>query len=319
MQASRPAGHCRLRHGRRSPRVRRWPSPQSCGVARGHARAASRRQGQQYLIFTGVKPGARARGSAAWLRAGSARCAAHPQAHALGRGRGAVRAPGALAGDAASGRTSCRRRCSMSPAGQPDARPSLPCAQGAARHSAGCLRAHAAQARPGDRGFRGRRERIRAGVSALATQHGGRALISDALLDEVTALVEWPVPLAGRFEERFLALPRELLISVLQDHQRYFPVEDAAGRLLPLFITVSNIESRDPAVVRAGNERVVRPRLSDAAFFWEQDRKAAAGRAPRRAGCRDLPGAARLHRRQGAARHRSWRRDIALARIGSVR
>ena len=93
------------------------------------------------------------------------------------------------------------------------------------------------------------------------------------LLDEVTALVEWPVPLAGRFEERFLELPREVLISTLQDHQRYFAVEDAQGRLLPSFITVSNIESRDPSKVREGNERVVRPRLADAAFFWEQDRK----------------------------------------------
>jgi glycyl-tRNA synthetase beta chain len=121
--------------------------------------------------------------------------------------------------------------------------------------------------------FSARRARIRDGVIALATQHGGKALISDALLDEVTALVEWPVPLAGRYEDRFLALPRELLISVLQDHQRYFPVEDAAGKLLPWFITVSNLDSTDMNMVRAGNERVVRPRLSDAAFFWEQDRK----------------------------------------------
>jgi glycyl-tRNA synthetase beta chain len=79
--------------------------------------------------------------------------------------------------------------------------------------------------------------------------------------------------LTGRFEERFLSLPREVLISTLEDHQRYFPVEDAQGRLLPAFIAVSNIESRDPATVRAGNERVVRPRLADAAFFWEQDRR----------------------------------------------
>lgn len=122
--------------------------------------------------------------------------------------------------------------------------------------------------------FATRRERIREGVSQIAAQLGGRALVSDDLLDEVTALVEWPVPLAGRFEERFLALPRELLISVLQDHQRYFPVEDAEGRLLPAFITVSNLESTNMDVVRAGNERVVRPRLSDAAFFWEQDRAA---------------------------------------------
>ncbi|MDE2051425.1 MAG: glycine--tRNA ligase subunit beta, partial [Gammaproteobacteria bacterium] len=91
----------------------------------------------------------------------------------------------------------------------------------------------------------------------------------------VTALVEWPVPLAGRFEERFLSLPREVLISTLEDHQRYFPVEGADRGLLPCFIAVANIESRDPAKVVEGNQRVVRPRLADAAFFWEQDRKSA--------------------------------------------
>jgi len=121
--------------------------------------------------------------------------------------------------------------------------------------------------------FAERRERIRAGVEATATAIGGRALMGEALLDEVTALVEWPVPLAGRFEDRFLELPREVLIATLQDHQRYFAVEDASGRLTPWFITVSNIESREPAQVRAGNERVVRPRLADAAFFWQQDRR----------------------------------------------
>jgi glycyl-tRNA synthetase beta chain len=121
--------------------------------------------------------------------------------------------------------------------------------------------------------FARRRALILDKVTEVATQLGGHALISDALLDQVTALVEWPVPIAGRFEERFLALPREVLISTLQSHQRYFPVEDAEGRLMPSFITVSNIESRDPSKVREGNERVVRPRLADAAFFWEQDRK----------------------------------------------
>jgi glycyl-tRNA synthetase beta chain len=125
--------------------------------------------------------------------------------------------------------------------------------------------------------FAERRSRIRQGVEFLARELGGTALVIDALLDEVTALVEWPVPLAGRFEERFLTLPRELLISVLQDHQRYFPVAGADGRLLPWFVTVSNIDSTDPAVVRAGNERVVRPRLADAAFFWEKSQVAAGG------------------------------------------
>jgi glycyl-tRNA synthetase beta chain len=98
-------------------------------------------------------------------------------------------------------------------------------------------------------------------------------VISDALLDEVTALVEWPVPLAGRFDARYLELPPEVLIATMQDHQRYFPVRDAEGALMPSFITVANIESSDPAQVIAGNERVVRPRLSDAAFFWATDRQ----------------------------------------------
>jgi glycyl-tRNA synthetase beta chain len=121
--------------------------------------------------------------------------------------------------------------------------------------------------------FAKRRAAIRAGVIAAATESGGSALIEDALLDEVTALVEWPVPIAGRFEQRFLALPREVVIATVQDHQRYFPIEGADGKLTGGFITVSNIQSRDPAKVREGNERVVRPRLSDAAFFWDQDRK----------------------------------------------
>jgi glycyl-tRNA synthetase beta chain len=121
--------------------------------------------------------------------------------------------------------------------------------------------------------FGGRRETILAQVTTAAGELGGRALISDELLDEVTALVEWPVPIAGRFEERFLTLPREVLISTLEEHQRYFPIEDEQGRLMPCFITISNIESRDPSKVQEGNERVVRPRLADAAFFWDQDRK----------------------------------------------
>jgi glycyl-tRNA synthetase beta chain len=121
--------------------------------------------------------------------------------------------------------------------------------------------------------FAARRERILKEVTAAADALGGRALVSAALLDEVTALVEWPVALAGRFEERFLSLPREVLISTLEAHQRYFAVEDVAGALMPAFITVSNIESRDPDKVRQGNERVVRPRLADAAFFWERDRR----------------------------------------------
>jgi glycyl-tRNA synthetase beta chain len=123
--------------------------------------------------------------------------------------------------------------------------------------------------------FTKRRERIRAEVTAAAMAQGAgsTALIDAALLDEVTALVEWPVPLAGRFEQRFLSLPREVVIATVQDHQRYFAIQTPQGNLSGGFVTVSNIESRDPSKVREGNERVVRPRLSDAAFFWEQDRK----------------------------------------------
>lgn len=118
-----------------------------------------------------------------------------------------------------------------------------------------------------------RRERIRQQVSELAQSIGGQAVMEQALLDEVTALVEWPAPLAGRFDERYLQLPAEVPIATLQDHQRYFPVRDAAGKLLNAFVAVSNLQSRDPDKVRDGNERVVRPRLADAAFFWDSDRR----------------------------------------------
>jgi glycyl-tRNA synthetase beta chain len=121
--------------------------------------------------------------------------------------------------------------------------------------------------------FDTRRKTIRAQVEAFAVQLEGRALIAEGLLEEVTALVEWPVAIAGQFEARFLSLPREVLIAVLQHHQRYFALEDNAGNLLPRFITISNVESPMPELIRAGNERVVRPRLADAEFFWQQDRR----------------------------------------------
>lgn len=120
-----------------------------------------------------------------------------------------------------------------------------------------------------------RRDTVRKQVIAAGEKLGGAAVIDDDLLDEVTALVEWPVALAGRFEERFLAVPAEALISSMKEHQKYFHVVDKNGSLLPHFITVSNIESTDPAQVIAGNEKVIRPRLSDAAFFFETDKKQA--------------------------------------------
>ena len=122
--------------------------------------------------------------------------------------------------------------------------------------------------------FTERREQIRAGVTELAEKEAsGKAVIDEDLLDEVTALNEWPVPLMGHFEERFLEVPAEALISSMKEHQKYFHVVAADGEMLPLFITVANIESKDPAQVISGNEKVIRPRLSDAAFFYETDRK----------------------------------------------
>ncbi len=122
--------------------------------------------------------------------------------------------------------------------------------------------------------FAERREKIRKGVTAIAkTQAGGEAVIDEDLLDEVTALNEWPVPLMGRFEERFLEVPAEALISSMKEHQKYFHVVSTGGKMLPLFITVANLESKDPQQVISGNEKVIRPRLADAAFFYDTDRK----------------------------------------------
>ncbi len=121
--------------------------------------------------------------------------------------------------------------------------------------------------------FGARRESIRAQVEVTARSVGGLCEIDEALLDEVTALVEWPVALAGQFDASFLEIPQEALISSMKEHQKYFHVMDAQGRLLPYFIAVANIESTDPAAVVAGNEKVIRPRLADAAFFFQTDKR----------------------------------------------
>ena len=121
--------------------------------------------------------------------------------------------------------------------------------------------------------FAGRRAEIKRQIEAEAAKLSGDPRIDETLLDEVTALVEWPVAISGRIEERFLQLPKEVVVATVETNQRYFTLFDAAGKLLPHFITVANIESKDVAQVIAGNERVVRPRLTDALFFWEQDRK----------------------------------------------
>jgi glycyl-tRNA synthetase beta chain len=121
--------------------------------------------------------------------------------------------------------------------------------------------------------FHERRLLITKRVEELATEHQGTAIVPPSLLDEVTSLVEWPVPLVCSFEERFLEVPQEALITTMQDNQKYFCLLDADGKLLPRFITVANIESKDPTQIVLGNEKVVRPRLTDAEFFFKQDKK----------------------------------------------
>lgn len=121
--------------------------------------------------------------------------------------------------------------------------------------------------------FEERRKIVKQQVTRTAERAGGTAQLDADLLDEVTALVEWPVAISGGIDARFMAMPPEVLITTIESHQRYFPVRDGEGTLLPQFVTVANVESLDIKQVIAGNERVVRPRLEDALFFWEKDRK----------------------------------------------
>ena len=114
---------------------------------------------------------------------------------------------------------------------------------------------------------------IKTQISKIAKSNKGNVIIDSELLDEVTSLVEWPVSFLGNFEQEFLKLPKEVLIATMQDNQKYFPVANDKGELMPLFICVSNIESSDLESVKRGNERVIRPRLNDAVFFWEWDLK----------------------------------------------
>lgn len=121
--------------------------------------------------------------------------------------------------------------------------------------------------------FTRRRAWIENQVQSFAETLAASVPLPPQLLDEVTALCEWPCALVGQFDEGYLEVPAEVLVETMQENQRYFPVFDRDGALLPHFIAVANIESRDPGQVRAGNERVIRPRFADAAFFWHQDRK----------------------------------------------
>ena len=121
--------------------------------------------------------------------------------------------------------------------------------------------------------FNERKAEILAKSQAKATALGGVADIEESLLEEVTSLVEYPNVLAARFEERFLAVPAEALVYTMKGDQKYFPIYDKEGKLLPHFIFVSNINPEDPTAIIEGNEKVVRPRLTDAEFFFKTDLK----------------------------------------------
>ncbi|CAM3493175.1 glycine--tRNA ligase subunit beta [Parendozoicomonas haliclonae] len=118
-----------------------------------------------------------------------------------------------------------------------------------------------------------RKQTIREQVKATAEKLGGVAVIDADLLEEVASLNEWPSALAGRFDEAFLEVPSEALISSMKEHQKYFHMVDGEGKLMPYFITITNIQSKDPSQVISGNEKVIRPRLADARFFFETDKK----------------------------------------------
>ena len=121
--------------------------------------------------------------------------------------------------------------------------------------------------------FDERKRIIREQIEHSATNLGGVAHIEETLLNEVTGLVEFPVAVCGTFDAEFLSIPVEALVMTMQDNQKYFALFDQQGALLPNFITISNIDSKQPEMVAKGNERVIRPRFADARFFFEQDQK----------------------------------------------
>jgi glycyl-tRNA synthetase beta chain len=121
--------------------------------------------------------------------------------------------------------------------------------------------------------FDRRQQKIVSDVTSAAAAAGGAVVADDSLFEEVAALTEWPVAMTGHFDDEFLSLPREAIIASLSGHQRYFPIANSSGELLSAFVVVANLDSKEPDKVRSGNERVIRPRLADAAFFWTTDSK----------------------------------------------
>jgi glycyl-tRNA synthetase beta chain len=155
-----------------------------------------------------------------------------------------------------------------------------------------------------------RKEKIRAALLEQAA--GDQVLMPESLLDEVTALVEWPVVYACHFEEKFLSVPQECLILTMQTNQKYFALTDAAGKLRSRFLIVSNLATATPENIINGNERVVRPRLSDAKFFFEQDQKKPL--AERVAGLAQVV----YHNKLGSQAERSTRVQTLAAKIAEL-
>jgi len=157
--------------------------------------------------------------------------------------------------------------------------------------------------------FARRRRVIAAQLARLAKAAGARAPHDDELLDEVTGLVEWPRAVVGEFDRRFLKLPAEVLSACMREHQKFFPLAGARGKLLPAFIAVSNLAARPGARVRAGYERVLRARLADAEFFWHSDLK-----TPLQARVEALKGI-RFHHRLGTLHDKAQRVAAFAAHI----
>ena len=158
--------------------------------------------------------------------------------------------------------------------------------------------------------FAKRREKIVAELALAAA--GANVIMPDALLDEVTALVEWPKVYTGGFDPAFLEVPQECLILTMQRNQRYFALADPDGRLQSRFLLVSNIETHDPGAIIRGNERVLRARLADAGFFFDQDRKQSlASRV-------DKLGSVRYHNKLGTMAERTDRLRLLSSRIAKL-
>ncbi len=121
--------------------------------------------------------------------------------------------------------------------------------------------------------FSSRKKKIETFIKEAAEEAGGNAIYEESLLEEVCSLCDWPVPIVGTFEEKFLEIPSEILILTMKKNQKYFPIVDENKNLKNSFITIANIESKNPTIIKEGNERVIRPRFADAMFFWQQDKK----------------------------------------------